>query len=217
VQSPLERFMKQKICSVLLLMAIVFTSCNTNINGEVNKEKFVVTFSTEGGGTITASVDGKEITSGESVKEGTTIEFKALFDEKNYEVDRWVKAQENTFDKTRAKLKVAEDVDVKVIIVNKKPFEVTVNFSSDSNGSIVAMTDNRTLHSGDKVIKDTHVSFRATPNPGYKVSSWTGATIDGVDNTQAMAIAKTDLNVSVVFTPISPKQNSYPTKVTMKK
>ena len=187
--------MKQKICSVLLLMAIVFTSCNTNINGEVNKEKFVVTFSTEGGGTITASVDGKEITSGESVKEGTTIEFKALFDEKNYEVDRWIKAQENTFDKTRAKLKVAEDVDVKVIVVNK----------------------NRTLHSGDKVIKDTHVSFRATPNPGYKVSSWTGATIDGVDNTQAMAIAKTDLNVSVVFTPISPKQNSYPTKVTMKK
>ena len=197
--------MKQKIISSILLIFVVgiFASCNTNINGEVTKKDYTVIFNAEGEGTITATIDGNEISSGEAIKKGTIIEFKAFFDNQKYEVYKWLEATENMFDKTRAKLIVSEDVEVKVIIMDIKPIEVTLNFVSDPNGKIEARIGDQELHSGDKLIKDSVVSFKAIPNDGYEVSLWSGATANDEDKNSATAIAKTDLNVSVIFKKIS--------------
>ena len=200
--------MKQKIIlSVLVFIVGIFASCNTSINGEVIKKSYTITFHTEGLATITATIDGNKIDSGTSIKEGSIIEFKAIFDEKKYEVQKWIGAKENTFDKTRAKLVVSEDVDVKVILMDIKPIEVTVNFISSSNGKIRAMVGNHELNSGDKVIKGSTVSFEAMADDGYEVSLWNGATSNDENKNRATAIAKADLNVSVIFKPITIANN----------
>lgn len=195
--------MKQKIIlSVLVFIVVIFESCNTSINGEVIKKNYAITFSTEGQATITATIDGNEIDSGTSIKENSIIEFKAIFDEQKYEVQEWIGAKENTFDKTRAKLVVSENVDVKVILMDKKPIEVSINFTSGPNGKIRAMVGNRKLNSGDKVIKESTVNFEAIADDGYEVSLWSGVIYNDEEKNHASAIAKTDLNVSVIFKPM---------------
>lgn len=199
--------MKQRIMSVILAcMLIIFASCKTNINGEVAKKRYAIRFTAVGVGNITATVNGKEINSAQNVEEGAIIEFKAsVKDEEKHEIDRWVGAEENIFDKTRARLIVSKEVEVKVVFRDKEPIKVSINFNPGPNGRIKAGIDNRELQSGDRIVKDSTVYFEAIPDDGYKVSSWMGAIPNEADNAHATAIAKTDLNVYVLFTPLSPQ------------
>lgn len=201
--------MKQGIMLALLMIVfILFTSCKTNINGEVSKKIFVVNFEVEGEGNITATIDGKEIDSGASVEEGTLIEFKVLIDEKKYEIYKWEGANENRFDKTRARLIVSEDVAVEVIVKDKRPFEVTLSFASGGHGRIIAMVGDMEVHSEDRLMQDSKVDFEAIADEGYEVSSWSGATPNEKDNKYASAIAKADLKVLVLFAPIEKQINN---------
>lgn len=199
--------MKQRIMSVILTcILLTFASCKTNINGEVAKKRYAIRFTAVGVGNITATVNGKEINSAQNVEEGAIIEFKAsVKDEEKHEIDRWVGAEENIFDKTRARLIVSKEVEVKVVFRDKEPIKVSINFNPGPNGRIKAGIDNRELQSGDRIVKDSTVYFEAIPDDGYKVSSWMGAIPNEADNAHATAIAKTDLNVYVLFTPLSPQ------------
>ena len=196
---------RRVILTILACMLIAFTSCKTNINGEIPKKTYTVKFSAVGEGNITATINETKIDSNANVEEGTTVDFVVLFDEKEYKVEKWVKAEENTFNKSRAKLVVSEDVEVKVIITNREPVRVTLNLIATENGKIEARIGEKELHSGDKIIKDSVINFKAIPDDGYEVSSWNGAKPSNADNTCATAEAKADLNVSVIFSPIPPQ------------
>ena len=196
--------MKQKIILAILVCVLsLFASCNINVNGEVNKKGYIVMFSVEGEGTITATIDGERVDSGVVAKEGSIIEFKASFDTQKYEINRWDEAIPNIFDKTRAKLTVSENVTVKVILEDKEQVKVTLTFTSGGNGKIKAMVGDRELKSGEKVVKDSTIHFEAIPDNGYEVSSWNGAKPDDKDKNKAQAEAKAELNVSVLFKPIN--------------
>lgn len=197
-------YMRKKIMSAMLVcMLSLFASCNINVNGEVNKKSYIVTFSVEGEGTISATIYGEKVDSGIVAKEGSIIEFKVSFDEQKYEVNGWKGAIENTFDKTRAKLTVSENITVKAILKNKQEVKVAVNFSEGANGKIQAMVGDHILKSGESVVQNAVVDFEAIPDEGYEVSSWIGAKPDDKDKNKASAIAKAELNVSVLFKPIN--------------
>ena len=197
-------YMKQRvILAILVCVLSLFASCNINVNGEVNKKSYIVMFSVEGEGTITATIDGERVDSGVVAKEGSIIEFKVSFDEQKYEVNGWKGAIENTFDKTRAKLTVSENITVKAILQNKQEVKVAVNFSEGANGKIKAMLGDRELKSGESVVQNAVVDFEAIPDKGYEVSSWNGATPDDKDKNKAKAVAKAELNISVLFKPIN--------------
>lgn len=198
--------MKQKIMSAILVCILgVFLSCNVNVNGEMVKKSFIVIFAVEGDGNIVATIDGNKIDSGIVAEEGTIIEFKASFDEQKYEIDGWVGAKQNTFDKTRAKLIVSENITVELILKDKEAPKVTLNFSSGSNGKIRALIGDNEVYSGDRIPKGSTVNFEAIANDGYEVSCWDGATPNEQDKDHASAVARKDLSVSVLFTPIGQK------------
>ena len=71
-----------------VLLAAVFTAgCKTNVTSD--EQAFAVTFNVDGAnGSLTASVDGKGISTGENVTEGKIVEFTAA-PETGYSVDKW--------------------------------------------------------------------------------------------------------------------------------
>ena len=86
----------------------------------------------------------------------------------------------------------------------------TVTMSAGANGSITASP---VIPAGDKVAKDTEITFTATANPGYRVDTWaiTGSTIQaggqqGDTTAKVKVTANTTVNVTfkpIVYTPVS--------------
>lgn len=73
--------------AAVLLSAVFTIGCKTNVTSDA--QAFAVTFNVDGAnGNITASVDGKGISTGEKVTEGKIVEFTAA-PETGYSVDKW--------------------------------------------------------------------------------------------------------------------------------
>ena len=134
----------------------------------------VVKFSAEGtGGSLTAKVGEKKLTSGDQVEEGKEIVFTAnpgFF----MDVDKWtVNGTEKAPSAENPKvLKVTmgtEDIEVKVSFSTPKK---TITFTAGENGSIVAKYGNQTLTSPAKVAGGSVVKLIATPNEGYEIEGW---------------------------------------------
>ncbi|MGI5075669.1 leucine-rich repeat protein [Treponema vincentii] len=208
-----------------LLVAALVLGCNTNVsNGsEVQPEKFTVTFNVNGGnGKLTATVDGKAITSPVQVEKDKTVIFTAT-PHNNYAVDKWSITPSNALiengkaEDTTAKVKVTENTTVNVTFKStavQPPTPpvtdgCTVTMSAGANGSITA---DPVIPAGGKVAKDTEITFTATANPGYRVDTWTvtpaEALIQGgqAGNTTAKVkvTANTTVNVTFKSTAVQP-------------
>ena len=204
-----------------LLVAALVLGCNTNVsNGsEVQPEKFTVTFNVNGGnGKLTATVDGKAITSPVQVEKDKTVIFTAT-PHNNYAVDKWSITPSNALiengkaEDTTAKVKVTENTTVNVTFKStavQPPTPpvtdgCTVTMSAGANGSITA---DPVIPAGGKVAKDTEITFTATANPGYRVDTWTVTPTEALiadgqqEDTTAKVKVTANTTVNVTFKPI---------------
>ena len=181
-------------------LVMLFTGCpNANGNKPTPSSKYMVTFSVDGGGTLTAKIGETEIKSGNEVEANKTVTFTATPSD-NYEVDKWTitgsafETGTGTGGSITAKVKITATVNITVSFkLNKYP----VTFSVDgAGGTLKAKADGETeINSGDKVEHGKTVTFTATPATGYRVKGWT---LDGT------AIAEAGTNTEYTLTVTKP-------------
>ena len=192
-----------------LLVAALVLGCNTNVsNGsEVQPEKFTVIFNVNGGnGKLTATVDGKAITSPVQVEKGKNVAFTAT-PHKKYAVDKWSITPSNALiengkaEDTIAKVKVTANTTVNVTF---KAIKYPVTMTHGEHGDITA---NMPIPA-EGIDYGTEITFTATANPGYQVDTWTvtptEALIENGKAEDATAKVKVTENtiVNVTFKPI---------------
>lgn len=226
------------IASIFMLASIV--SCGdkkkqTGGKGEKDgKEMFDITFGVapSEAGSITAKVDGKDITSPAKVEKDKEIVFTLeIKDKTKYAVDKWVGAKEES-DKMTAKLKVAGKVDVKAILkeIKKDPekdpekdpkptHKVTFKVVDEKGTEVDATkasikatkkakdaTSESDLNSGEAVAKDTYLTFTLTisDKSSYEFVDWDGADKDASNNLKATKkMADADITVTAKVKMIS--------------
>ena len=200
-----------------LLVAALVLGCNTNVSngGEVQPEKFTVTFNVnDGNGELTAN---PVIPAGGKVAKDTEITFTATANT-GYRVDTWaitggaIQAGGQQGD-TTAKVKITENTIVNVTFKStavQPPTPpvtdgCTVTMSAGANGSITA---NPVIPAGGKVAKDTEITFTATANTEYRVDTWTVTPAEALiadgqqGNTTAKVKVTANTTVNVTFKPI---------------
>ena len=212
------------LAATALMVAALVLGCKQNVNngGEVQPEKFTVTFNVNGGnGKLTATVDGKAITSPAQVEKGKNVAFTAT-PNKKYAVDKWSITPSNALiengkaEDTTAKVKVTENTTVNVTFKStavQPPTPpvtdgCTVTMSAGANGSITA---NPVIPAGGKVAKDAEITFTATANTGYRVHTWaiTGGAIQtsgqqGDTTAKVKVTENTTVNVTFKSTAVQP-------------
>ena len=216
------------LAATALMVAALVLGCKQNVNngGEVQPEKFTVTFNVNGGnGDLTATVDGKTITSPAQVEKGKNVAFTAT-PNKKYAVDKWSITPSNALIEngkakdTTAKVKITENTTVNVTFKStgvQPPTPpvtdgCTVTMSAGANGSITA---NPAIPAGGKVAKDAEITFTATANPGYRVDTWTVTPTEALiadwqaGNRTAKVKVTENTTVNVTFTPIVYTSVSY--------
>ena len=185
----MEVFMKHKLKTVLLIgLALValfgMTACPNNAGGSGSggggtpPPKHAITFSVDGGnGTLTATVGGAEISSGDTVEQGKTIVFTATPDS-GFHVKGWT-LDGNPVNGTNSSYSfpVTKAAEVKVSFEsNSTPLpQYAVTFGVDGeHGTLKAKADGvtETETSPINVEKGKTVTFTAVPAAGYEVKEW---------------------------------------------
>jgi hypothetical protein len=167
--------------------------------------RFPVTFSASAGGTLTATVDGAAISSGDMVEEGKTITFTATPDA-GMQIYGWF--NNGTFIQFRGGVPTVHSLEHVEPGTNRTvtfgTAAYTVNFNTEKQfGTISATVNGDAISSGSTVGHLTRVIVTATPATGYIVSYWI---INGVSQmsessaplTQNMQITQ-NTTYSVVF------------------
>ena len=156
-----------------------------------------VTFSAGEGGTLTAMVDGVEISSGDKVVYGEEVVFTAT-PETGYSIGSWSGISGSGNPVSRV---VDGDLNVSVSFVADATGEEedgTVTFSvSGTGGTLTASVDGEEIESGASVEGGKTVTFTAAADSGYTVNTWSGD-VSGSSGT-VTARVDGDMNVSVSF------------------
>ena len=208
------------LITAAFLFAGFVLGCTNGSDSGGNTPMHKVIFSVEGSpanGTLEAKVDGKKITSGDSVEEGKTVEFTATPENAaTHDVDFWT-ISEGGFDagtgvngSTSARIKVKQPVTVTVCFKPKSaPFsKYPVRFGvSGANGKLEAKVDGQKITSVALVESGKTVKFTATPDADYKVLNWTvtpktalqaGGT-EGASTATVKITATTEVHVTFKF------------------
>ena len=153
---------------------------------------YTVTFSVvevdaQANGAITASANGASIESGQTVAEGSQINFTAVPNQ-GYRVMEW-RLNGNVTGNTSNTYSISSinsDINVRVKFEPLPPTTFAVNFSvvevgGATNGTLTAAVASQGITSGTQVEEGSSLDFTATPNQGYRVKEWTlnGSVIDG--------------------------------------
>jgi len=167
----------------------------------------VVIFGADGGGKVTALVDGKPIVSGDSVRIGRDIMFTAIPDE-GYSNAHWaVTGADDIDDSEEYKLRVGIFGMGEVRVVASfdrlpEPDRAVIVFDE---GTLTTTVDGVAIASGDSVDIGKYVSFRVDPGTtDYYVVHWTINGLEFVDSSltynYVVRISKAAvINVSVWF------------------
>lgn len=166
------------------------------------KKTVTVSFSgADANGTVTATVNGKPINSGDSVEKGSVVLFTAEA-KTGYEAGSWSGADGITVypGKTQASLVVDSATTVTASFV-KQPDRVTVVFNyNETMGSVTAICNGKTVESDGKVLKNSSVTFLVQPKEGYQLTDWEGLPTDAVVSENKLTVevkASVDLNLVV--------------------
>ena len=159
------------------MLAAVFTvSCKPAVSSNTPAETFAVTFVADEHGELTAEVDGKPIATNAKVEKGSTVTFTAT-PKNGYTVKNWTieggtfAAGTGTEENLTAKVKITANTNVGA---NFKIQKFSITFSpADADGTLTAAVNEKEISSGDKFVKDTEITFTATPKNGYTVKNWT--------------------------------------------
>ncbi|MGP1445623.1 leucine-rich repeat protein [Treponema sp.] len=192
------------------MLAAVFTvSCKPAVSSNTPAETFAVTFVADEYGELKAEVDGKPIATNAKVEKGSTVTFTAT-PKNGYTVKNWTieggtfAAGTGTEENLTAKVKITANTNVGA---NFKIQKFSITFSpADADGTLTAAVNGKEISSGDKFVKDTEITFTATPkNTVYKVDRWTieGGTFVTGTGTEGSLTAKVKITantkVSVSF------------------
>jgi hypothetical protein len=132
-----------------------------------------VTFSSlNSQGTITASVDNRDITSGTTVQYDKTVIFTAIPAD-GYRVKEWT---DNgiTVNGTNTTYTISGLEEAHTITVDFELIAWPVTFSvTGINGFLLATVDDMGISSGDMIPQGKEIVFMATPAIGYSVMEWT--------------------------------------------
>ena len=145
------------------------------------------------GGTVTASVDGKEIKNGDLIGVGKEVTFTA-HPQSGMQVSRWT-----GIDKSEGKVTITLTVKAGVSVTAEcTAIMHTVTFAQPEHGKLTASIDGKDF-TGGTVQKGKTVVFTATPADGYRVKSWTGTDNPASTDKTAVLTIKENATVSVEF------------------
>lgn|GEM_PF-532810 len=168
------------------------------------RTRYEITFSVVAGeGTLTATVDGDRIDSGEEVVEGETVVFTAA-PANGYQIKAWMvdgdivaNHTENTYTLT-----VTAEVTVTIEFERVTTYH-TVTFSVIGvGGTLTATVGGTEITSGNEVPEGSDVIFVAAPNSGYVVKEWTlndTAVADNTTETYTLSNLTENATVTVEF------------------
>ena len=128
------------------------------------------------------------------VEQKEMLTFTAIPDA-GYEVE-WSGAAPSRADKNKATLTVTADATVTATFKLKLPNSFHIALSNGAHGSVQAAS---ALPANGMVAKDTVLTFTATPDAGYEVDTWTGATKDSADKNKATLTVTAHTTVRVTF------------------
>ena len=165
------------IVAVFSAAVLLFTGCPNSHSNKPATPKYKLTFSVDGGGSLTAKIGETEIKSDSEIEPNKTVIFTAT-PNTDYVVDKWTiqggsfEAGTGTNGNTTAKVKVTANTTVKVSF--KKMYSVTFNVEG-GNGTLKATPEGgaETAASPISVEHEKTVTFTATAETDYKVEKWT--------------------------------------------
>ena len=174
----------------LLLMASglgVFLSCK---GISTTSTAYTVTFDAQGGSPV-ASIKAEQ---------GKTIAKPADPAKGSFAFDGWYKESTCTTPWNFATDTVTADITLFAKWTPAAPTTVTVTFAvKDGHGTLTAKTDGKNLTSGDKIKKDTDVTFIADPETGYEVDYVLINNEEQRAGTEITVKADKDVTVTVKF------------------
>ncbi|MCL2042079.1 MAG: T9SS type A sorting domain-containing protein [Bacteroidales bacterium] len=176
----------------------VYNSC-TATKGALTT--FVVDYDVIGGnGSLSATVNGTPINSGDMVNTGETVDFTATPNQ-NYIVKEWKLNDIVVSDNTTDNYSVIVDKAINVTVEFMLPTFVVDYDVISGNGSLSATINGSPINSGDMVNIGETVDFTATPNQDYIVKEWKLNDIVVSDNTtdNHSVIVDKAINVTVEF------------------
>ena len=196
--------MKRRLASLLGALVLLTGAVMIGCKQQSSTPTYKITLNVSENGTVEVSPklpkDGK-------VPQYTVLTFTAK-PNADYETE-WAGAAPDAGDKNKATLTVTANATVSVTF--KKPSSAAPGGNgqaAETAGSFHVALGNvahgrvqadSALPADGMVAKDTVLTFTATPDAGYEVDTWTGATKDGADNNKATLKVTAHTTVSVTF------------------
>ena len=186
-----------------MFAVLMVMGCKANVN--TGTQSFAVAFSAVGG-TVSAKVDGKEITNGALIARGKTVTFTA-HPQSGMKVSHWT-GIENAGDKVTVSLTVNAAVSV---TAECTAIMHTVAFTQPEHGTLKATVGGKSIAAGAPVEKGKTVVFIAEAADRYNVDGWTldGTAVNGTNAVYVLPVTKA-VEVKVNFTAASAAVSQFP-------
>ena len=183
---------------------------------------FAVTFGVEyginGHGTLSVTVDGSGITTGDTVEEGKDIVFTASPDP-GYRVKEWRLDGSPVSGNTSNSYTLQNLSAAALVTVHFEIPTHAVTFSvTGGNGGLTATVDSGSISSPASVQEGKDTVFTASPNTGYRVKEWTlnGSPVSGnTYNSYTLQNLSAAATVTVEFEAIPQAPSVNPTSLTI--
>ena len=151
---------------------VLYAQENADVRVRFKIKTYTVRFGAEGGGTVSATVDGTSISSPAEVREGKQVVFSATPDE-GYRLKKWTRGGNEVYDAGTAPTytyTVKSDVDVKAHFLLNNAWVVFLKASGD--GRVKAYVNGSEISSGTKVPHGMQVRFSAWPLSDNTIDKW---------------------------------------------
>lgn len=161
-----------------------------------------INFSAGDNGTVTVTVNGGEIESGDSVQQGKTVVFAITADE-GYQADAVIlNGQDVTSQLTNGKLSVtvSEDITLSATFKVRQIPNYTITVAEIENASVVLTVGGETIESGASLPEGTAIGISVTADEGYKIMSVkaNGEPVQGAEGDYTLTLtADTTLEVVI--------------------
>jgi hypothetical protein len=156
---------------------------DTEITAQFQLQYYSLTFTADSHGSIKATADGSQISSGTDQPGGCELIFQAQ-PEEGFRVKAWYRGLEQVrgekinggMDETYTIPALSQPEYIRVYFeeIPDEPLEYLVSFSAGNGGNISAKADGQVISSGAWVPAGSRVVFTAQPDSGKIVQAWSG-------------------------------------------